>query len=71
VVQLGRGANEQAAVGADGMGQVYRAVDTRLDRFVAIKILPEAFATDPQFRERFDRETVILNWQAELFAAKT
>jgi serine/threonine protein kinase len=38
------------------MGEVYRARDTRLDRTVAIKILPVAFAADPQFRERFARE---------------
>jgi eukaryotic-like serine/threonine-protein kinase len=45
-----------AQIGAGGMGEVYKARDTRLDRTVAIKILPEGLAADPQFRDRFDRE---------------
>lgn len=43
-------------IGAGGMGEVWRATDTRLDRSVAIKVLPETLATDEQFRARFERE---------------
>ena len=51
----------QAPIGAGGMGEVYRARDTRLDRTVAIKILPPQFAGDPSLRERFDREARLIS----------
>jgi Tol biopolymer transport system component len=48
------------ALGAGGMGEVYRAVDTRLDRQVAIKVLPEAVRADPERTARFEREAKVL-----------
>ena len=44
------------AIGAGGMGEVYRACDTRLNRDVAIKVLPATFATDPDRQRRFEQE---------------
>ena len=49
-----------SALGAGGMGEVYRARDTKLNRDVAIKVLPDAFASDPDRLARFTREAQTL-----------
>ena len=45
-----------APIGAGGMGEVYRARDTRLDRTVAIKVLPAHLTAAPELRQRLERE---------------
>src|SRR5262245_55181204 len=49
-----------ALIGAGGMGEVYRARDMKLKRDVALKVLPEAFASDPGRMLRFQREAEVL-----------
>jgi eukaryotic-like serine/threonine-protein kinase len=50
-----------SALGAGGMGEVYRTRDTKLGRDVAIKIPPDAFVTDPERVARFEREAQALD----------
>src|SRR5882762_2304843 len=47
-------------IGAGGMGEVWKAIDLTLDRPVAVKILPDAFSSDPQRVARFEREAKVL-----------
>ena len=49
-----------AQIGAGGMGEVYQARDTKLDRDVALKVLPDAFTSDPDRLARFEREARVL-----------
>ncbi len=49
-----------AKIGEGGMGQVWQATDTKLDRDVALKVLPEAFTSDPDRLARFEREAKVL-----------
>ncbi len=49
-----------AKIGEGGMGEVYQARDTKLDRDVALKVLPEAFTQDPDRLARFEREAKVL-----------
>ncbi len=49
-----------AKIGEGGMGEVYRARDTTLDRDVALKVLPDAFTNDPDRLARFEREAKVL-----------
>ncbi len=49
-----------AKIGEGGMGEVFRARDTKLDRDVALKVLPQAFTDDPDRLARFEREAKVL-----------
>src|SRR5713226_9140564 len=49
-----------ASIGAGGMGEVYGAHDTKLGRDVAVKVLPDSFARDPERMARFEREAKVL-----------
>ncbi len=49
-----------AKIGEGGMGEVYRARDTKLDRGVALKVMPQAFTDDPGRLARFEREAKVL-----------
>jgi eukaryotic-like serine/threonine-protein kinase len=48
------------SIGAGGMGEVYKSTDTRLARTVAVKVLPEHVASDPELKQRFELEAKTL-----------
>ncbi len=52
--------NVTSLLGEGGMGEVWQARDTKLDRDVALKVLPEAFTSDPDRLARFEREAKVL-----------
>ena len=63
----------QSSIGAGGMGEVYRARDTRLGRDVAIKVLPAAFSADPDRLNRFEQEAraaAALNPESRFFQSR-
>ena len=60
----------QSAIGAGGTGEVHKARDTRLDRVVAIKILPEHVAADPELKRRFEREAKTLATPPQLIVVQ-
>jgi len=60
-----------SALGAGGMGEVYRARDTRLDRTVAIKVLPAGLSGDPDLRARFEHGNYAVTRDGERFVVKT